>query len=298
MASGAALKGSTPYRGFHIGYPGSGKTGALASLLNVGYKIRVLSYEGNFEPLVGFADDRALANLDVLTFQDKLKNGDKFMEPIGIPEAFNNGLKSLIDWKTTDEAGNEISLGKSSEWGLDTIVVVDSLTSLSAAAKRRAIKMSNKNPLTMTSAVWGLIVADVLNQIEIMKNDKNKFHLIINSHKQILGPSDFLNQNDDKEENAAVKEAKLEMIKDGMIPPRIYPVGPTKPQSQTIHGMLPTMLEFEKATQAGKDMRIIKTVGGVEIDVKIPAKNLKKTYPIETGLAEIFAAMGYKAPGF
>lgn len=298
MASGRSLKGSTPYRGFHIGYPGTAKTGALAALLNVGYKVRVLSYEGNFEPLTGFTDDRALDNLDVVVLQDQLSNGEKYMEPVGIPSAFNNGMKMLKEWKYTDADGTEVNLGKSADWGMDTVVVIDSLTSLGAAAKRRAIKMSNKNPGNMTSAVWGAAVSDVNNMIEVLKADTKKYHLIINSHKQILGPADFLNQNDDKEENADIKEAKLKMIADGMIPPRVYPVGVTKPSSQTIHGNLPTMLEFVKTTKLGRDVRLINTVGGDEIDVKIPVKGLKKEYPIETGLAEIFAAMGYVPPGF
>lgn len=294
MANGAKLKGTTPYRGFHIGWPGSAKTGALAALANVGYKLRGLDFDGNAEPLLGFVDERALPNIDIVTLQDRLRNGDKYMEVIGIPEAFNNGIKLMQEWKYKDDDGTEVNLGKSSEWGMDTVVFIDTLTMLARAAKLRAMKMNNKTPATMTSAVWGSAVADVDNFIEIMKADKNKYHLIINSHKQILGPADFIQQGDTE----VVKEKKLEMISEGMIPPRIYPVGVTKPSSQNIHGKMPTMLEFEKVNRAGKDVRIIKTVSGPEIDVKIPGKGLKATYPIETGLAEIFEALGYKAPGF
>ncbi len=107
-----------------------------------------------------------------------------------------------------------------------------------------------------------------------------------------------MNQNDDKPENAPMRAEKMQMIADGMIPPRVYPIAVTKPQAQNIHGMLPTMLEFVKINKLGKDVRVINTTGGTEIDVKIPGKNLKSSYPIETGLADIFAAMGYKAPGF
>ena len=291
MASLKDLKSRTPYRGFHIGYPGSGKTGALASLANAGYKIRGLSYEANYEPLVNYADDRA--DIDIVVLQDRMRNGDKYVEVMGIPEAFNQGLSLMKEWKYKDDDGNEVNLGKSSEWGPDTIVFVDALGSLSAAAKARAMKMNNKTPSNMTSAVWGHAVADVNNFIELLKSDKNRFHLIINAHKQILGPGDFLAQGDDD----AVKEKKLEMIRDGMIPPRIYPIAVTKPQAQSVHGMLPIMLEFEKTTKQGRDMRVINTVGGVQIDVKIPGKNLKSSYPIETGLADIFEALGYKAPG-
>src|SRR5882672_5670063 len=124
MASGASLKGRNPYRGFHIGFPGSGKTGAIAALLNVGYKVRVLDFEGNYQPLVGFADERALANLDVVTLQDRMRNGDKIIEVMGIPEAFNNAMRMLQEWKYVDDDGKEVNLGKSAEWGNDTVLVV------------------------------------------------------------------------------------------------------------------------------------------------------------------------------
>lgn len=293
MAGGRSLR--TPYRGFHIGWPGSGKTGAITALLNVGYKVRVIDFTGNWSPLIGYADDRALDNLDVVTLQDKYTAD---LKPLGVPTAFNDAAKLMKEWKYTDENGQEVNLGKSSEWGSDTVLVLDELTTMGKAAKTRAMVMSNKTPSTMTSAVWGASVADVLNFIGLAKSDKNQFHLIVNAHKQIIGPADLINQNDQKDEMKPVMEAKLEMITEGMIPPRIYPVGVTRNSSVTIHGELPIMLEFEKVQKAGKDMRVINTVGGPEIDLKIPGKGLKAMYPIETGLAEIFEAMGYKAPGF
>lgn len=294
MANAGKMRGSTPYRGIHIGWPGSGKTGGLVSLANVGYKIRMIDFDGNNQALVELVNDEALPNIDIVTVQDRLKNGDKYMEVVGIPDAFNAALRLMQEWKYKDEDGEEVNLGKSSEWGMDTIVVVDTLTTLAKAAKNRAMKMNNKTPSTMTSAVWGHAVADVTNFIELLKAERNGYHLIINSHKQILGPADFIAQGDDE----VVKEKKMEMIRDGMIPPRVYPVAVTKPSSQTVHGLLPTMLEFEKTVKLGKDVRLINTVAGPEIDVKIPGKKLKASYPIETGMAEIFEAMGYKAPGF
>lgn len=282
----------------HIGFPGSGKTGALACLANAGYKLRGLDYDGNVASLVPYLSDAALVpgQVDVVTLQDRMRNGDKYVEPVGIPTSFNEGLEMLIQWKYKLEDGTEVDLGKSNDWGQDTIVFVDTVTTWAKAAKLRAMKMSNKNPGNMTSAVWGMAVADVTNAINIMK--QKNFHLIINAHKQVLSAQDFMTQNDDKDENAAIKEAKLEMIKDGMIPSRYYPVGVTKNNSTTIHGELPIMLDFRKEVRLGKDVRIIDTVGSSIIDVKIPGKNIKKEYGIETGLLEIFEALGYKAPGF
>jgi len=301
VASAASLLGMTPYRGFHIGYPGSGKTGALAALANVGYKLRILDYTGNFQPLVNFLDERVLADptrVDIITLQDKLKDTDGGIVPSGVPKAFSDGLKYLMEWKYTDDDGNEVNLGRSSEWGRDTIVVLDELTTLSKAAKNRAMVMSNKTPKTMTSAVWGASVADVVNMITVMKSKSH--HMIVNAHKQILGAQDMTMQGtkDNEEVAKMVNEEVIAMKEEGLIPTRIFPVGPTKNASQTIHGELPIMLEFEKISKAGKEMRVIKTEGPDYIDVKFPSNKAAKSYPVETGLADIFSVLGYVAPGF
>jgi hypothetical protein len=290
MASAASLRGKSPFRGFLVGFPGSGKTGALASLANAGYKLRVLDFEGNFQPLLGFSDPRA--DIDIVTLQDKMKNGDKYVEIVGIPEAFNNANRMMKEWKYTED-GQEINLGKSSEWGSDTIVVVDSLTSLSASIFRRAMKMNNKTPSNITSSVWGHAVADLSNFIDLLKAEENRFHLLIIAHLQILGPADFIQQGDTEE----IREKKLEVIGKDMIPTRYYPISVTKPDAQKVHGKLPIMLQFEKKVKLGKDVRVIKVESGPEIDVKFPAKIVKSEYPIETGMADIFTTLGFTAPG-
>lgn len=294
MASGAQLRLNTPYRAIHVGFPGSGKTGAIVSLLNAGYKVRVLDFEGNFEPLIHYADERALANLDVVTCFDKYTNDGGFVTTLGKPEAFNKALLMMQEWKYTNEDGSETNLGASATWGSDTVVVVDSLTSLGAAIMRRAVKFNNKQPNNITSAVWGHAVKDQDNFLDLLRRDDRKYHLIVNAHLQLIGPQDFLAQGDEN----AVKEKKLEMIDNGMIAPRYYPISVTKNSSQRIHGKLPTMLRFENVMKNGVPRRVIKTVSDPSIDVKISGKALKETYFIENGLAEIFEALGHKAPGF
>jgi hypothetical protein len=282
----------SPYRGFHIGFPGSGKTGATVSLAKAGYKLRMLDWTGNYLPITTYMDDSC--DIDICLLQDKLIDNGNSIEPFGKPTAFGAGLKQLKDWKT-ERNGEPVSLGCSDDWGLDTIVVFDELTSLCRAAKYRAMNLNGNN---LTSAVWGMAVQDVSNVITIAKSKNH--HLIINCHKQILGAQDFTMQSGKSEESKAIASLVNEEIKEmkdkDLMPPRFYPVGMTKNSSMTVHGDLPIMLEFEQVTRMGKEMRVIKTQGSSIIDVKIPGLNLKKEYPIETGLADIFEAMGYKAP--
>ena len=118
MTNAQALSRNLALRILVVGYPGTAKTGSLASLLNAGFKLRVIDFDGNIDPLLQYANAEALSRLDVAYFEDKMRSGSAFMEPIGIPQAFANALKQLDDWKTQDADGKEISLGSSREWGL------------------------------------------------------------------------------------------------------------------------------------------------------------------------------------
>lgn len=290
MASGASLRPSI--RMLLIGWPGGGKTGAVSSLLDAGFKVRMIDLEGNYTPLLNYADPRAVAqNLDVLTFQDKLQNLDKFIAPVGVPTAFNDTLKALKDWKTEDPEGNIKSLGATKDWGPDTIILLDSLTALGEAAFRRARVMSNKTPMNTTQAVWGLAVDDQVNTLKILNNRAKGYHVIVTGHLQMISPREIAKDDDD-----TVKEIK-EAVAD-LIPTRLFPKGITKNSSQTIAKEFDLVLLAESAfDKKDKPYHRLVTVSRPELDLKAPSPRMLPEYPIETGLATIFETFGFKGPG-
>lgn len=293
MASGTALLGAKPIHMLITGFPGAGKTGAIAALLNVGYKVRVIDFEGNYEPLLAYADPRTLKhpNLDILTFADLLaySTGDGVM-PVGIPDAFEKAMKSIVEWKTTNDNGEPVSLGSSREWGPDTIVVVDSATGLGEAAFRRARKMMNKTKANTTQAVWGAAVDDQIGFIKVLHHPSHRHHTITLAHLQMIGPK----LPGDKEDDLAkeVKNAAAELI-----PTRLWPKAVTQAASQTFHKEFPIMVKAERKTKQGKVVRVLQTTSGEETDTKFPAKIFQLEYPIDTGLATMFELLGAKAPG-
>lgn len=297
MASGKNLILSEPIRMMLTGYPGAGKTGSIASLVDAGFKVRVLDFEGNFAPMLRFADPNKLDNVDIVTLSDAMRLDPRGVQiPSGPPTAFTDALRLLQEWKYKDEDGQEVNLGRSSAWGPDTVVVLDSLTGMSEAAFRRAAAMMNKQRGNITSAVWGAATEDVSMAIQEMTKLKYRYHLIVISHLRMIGPSDFLTQNDDKDEMASVKEAKLEAIGDNLIPVRLYPRAVTKNQSQIIHKEFPTFIRAELVTRVGKTRRVLVTQGGAEIDLKMPSKTAQREYPLETGMVDIFRALGVEPP--
>jgi hypothetical protein len=281
--------------------PGDGKTGSLVSLAEAGFNVRLLDYDGNLEPLMAYGSPEALARIDAVTLQDKLADVgevNKYLASEQIPTAFTRGYKLLTKgWKYT-EGDTTVDLGKASEWGPETVVVLDSLSAMGEAAMRRAMAGHNKTPFNMTSQVWGHAAKDQTDFVKMMAFHKNRFHVIVLAHKRTLSAADIITQNDDAKGNEKIKEVKIEMLE--LLPPaKEYPVAITKNLSRAIAKELPTLLTIERKFRNGHERRYIRTESVAEwgVGVKISGKGLKDAYPIETGLADLFADLGIKAPG-
>ena len=157
MPSLATLATTQLVKGLYLGAPGSGKTGSLTSLVKAGYKLRIYDFDNLLGSLIQFARRECpdkLENVIAQTFTDRLKGvpvpammigGYAKVLPFidGQPTAFIDGLKQLSYWKTESE-----DLGNPSEWGRDTFVIIDSLTSLSESAFRyaQALNPAGKDP--------------------------------------------------------------------------------------------------------------------------------------------------------
>lgn len=286
----------TPARILEVGFPGGGKTGALAALLNSGFKVRLLNFEGkNYKSLIAFTKPEMLVNLDIINVSDKIVLGDRFFtlaNPAG-PTAFAQGIKYLQRWKYKNKDGTETDLGPSSDWGPDTVVVVDSLTGQGEAGFRRAVALSNKTPLNMTQQVWGFAANDQTNFIKVFCAEDKSYNAIMTAHLSVQSPDNITKDDEEKHDGlAAEKKEDLAAI----LPTRMYPKGTTKDLSRTIAKEFNCMIQCEKIRVGNKEKRIIRTQGQEFLDLKVPARNVPETLPIETGLATIFGLLGIPAP--
>jgi len=91
------------------GDPGSGKTGALATLINADYKIAVLDFDNGLDILHSYVEEDKLGNLDYISFD---------VENQETPDLAKNLLRH---WKYKD-----MDLGPVTEWGSDKVIVIDS----------------------------------------------------------------------------------------------------------------------------------------------------------------------------
>lgn len=120
------------------GDSGTGKTGALASLVKAGYKLGILDMDAKVAsgilPKVLTENERD--RVSFMSFRDKRRiNGNTGTATIsGRPTAFANAMRALDQW----EDGS-----RPEEWGEDAIFVLDSTTFLGEAAYSWA---EGKNP--------------------------------------------------------------------------------------------------------------------------------------------------------
>lgn len=284
MASGTSLLASTAVRALAVGYPGSGKTGMLACLLNAGFKIRFLDFDGNLEPLLLYANPEKLGNLDVMSFEDPMRMGSGGMEPVGIPSAFVNALKAMDEWKYTNPDGSVTDLGKSKDWGLDTVVVLDSLTSMGEAAKARSMKLNNKTPMTTTDRVWGLAMQEQEEFIKMLTRQSNRFHVIVLAHLKMIGPKDIR-----KGDSALTQQIKEEQ--GSLIDTRLYPSALGWQLPQFIGQHFPTLIEVKVSVKANQVKRVINTRPRTDLDVKVPSKMEATELDISDGLLQIFKTL-------
>lgn len=251
------------------GDSGSGKTGALASLVKAGYKLRILDYDNGLEPLKQFVlrdSPDMVDNVEFRTLRDKRKA--TALGPIvdGTPKAFIDGIKMLDRWKyKLDNGEGEVDLGVPADWGPDTIFVLDSLTFMSDAA------FDFREPLTPRSrdgkydmrAVYKDAQDAVESVLALVTSESFRTNVIITSHIRYMDNPDGTKKGYPTSVGSAL--------------------GPTIPRYFNSVALCQT-------SPGGK--RTIQTQATAMLDLKNPKPfAMAPSFPIETGLADFFAVL-------
>lgn len=254
MATLDTYQKQEPIKLLFIGDSGTGKTGALTSLVCAGYKLRVLDFDSGLASLASFTRAKcpaSLANVSYHTFRDEyVLRGNTYR--VRKAEAMHKALAKLDKWS---DAEND----NPSAWGLDTILVIDSLTHLARAAFNWAESL---NPTAKDRRqIYGAAQELIEQLIANITGDNVKCHVIVISH------IDYIELDE----------------------------GTTKGFARTIGKALspkvPTYFNYQLLAQtsgSGANVkRSIRTVPTASIDAKAPVA-VEPTLPLETGLADFF----------
>lgn len=241
----------------------AGKTGALASLVAAGYKLRILDFDNGLDVLKQYVmrdSPSFIDNIEFRTLRDKRKASGDGTIIDGVPKAFVNAIKMLDRWKYDDT-----DLGTPSEWGPDTILVVDSLTFMSDAAFdfREPLAPKSRDGKYDMRAVYKDAQDAIEGVLALLTSEAFRTNVIVISHVKYMDNPDGTKKG--------------------------YPVSVGSALSPVIPRYFNTVVRFN--TNAG-GKRQIETVASAMFDLANPKPfEMQNRYPVETGLADIFAVL-------
>jgi len=250
-----------------LGDSGSGKTGGLAPLVNAGYHLRILDMDNGLESLkqqVLRLCPEKIANVEYRTLRDKRKASPSGPIIDGSPKAFIEAIRMLDRWRYVD-GGNEIDLGVPAEWGPDVILIIDSLTFLSDAAYdwREPLTPKGKEGKYDQRAVYKDAQDAIESVLALVTSEAFRTNVIVTSHVKYVDNPDGTKKG--------------------------YPTAVGSALSPQIPRYFNTVALFQ--TKAG-GKRTLHTAATAMIDLKNPKPfAIEKEYPIETGMADVFAAL-------
>lgn len=256
MPSATEHKSSEFVKLLFIGNSGSGKTGALTSLVKAGYKLRIIDLDSGLDALINHVKDECQDKLNAIefqTFRDQMKMTPQGPKVRGAPASYMNTLTALEKWPDDNS--------DPSTWGADTILVLDSLTNAGRAAFQwaRATNPTSKDPRQWYKAAQDLIEDLIAN----LTSDSFATNVIVISHIEMTETSTGMT----KGYASSIGKA----------------LGPKLPR------FFNTMILSETSGSGKAVKRRLKTFPTAMIDLKNPAPmRIEAEYPIETGMADIF----------
>lgn len=287
------MKARNPrYRAIHLGWPKSGKTGALAALVNSGrFRVGILDFDGNPDPLYAFVKPEFYHNVSIKTLRDNLRDDGRRISVSGEPTAFRDALRMLDKW--VDDEGTD--WGRVNDWpgGPGTVedpayvLVCDTLTSMGEAGfRRRRFYRPAGSKADDTDSDWGASMREQANMMEMLAS-RAKCHVIVNSHIKMIEPKA---PRAAKGEDPAVTAAKAELFaaRAGRQEVRQCPSALGQALPPEIARFLPAVILID-GNRNGK--RKIITGGEEGLDLGVPAPHIKKELPIETGLLTVIDAV-------
>ena len=249
------------------GDSGSGKTGALTSLVAAGYKLRILDFDNGLETLKQFVMKECPDNVDNVEFRTlrDVRSASAEGPIIKSAKAFIDAIKMLDRWRYKLDDGTEVDLGNPAEWGPDCILVVDSLTLMSDAAFdfREPLTPRGRDGKYDMRAVYKDAQDAVENVLALLTSESFATNVIVISHIRYMERADGITKG--------------------------YPKSIGSALSPSIPAYFNSVAQFE--TSAG-GKRTLKTQATALLDLKNPAPfSMAKEYPITTGLADFFGVL-------
>jgi hypothetical protein len=264
-----------------VGNPSTGKTGSLCQLANkmqdFGLKrIIVADWDDGCEVLINYTKPEA--ELYIETFRDQLKPMVDGSAPVVVGSDTGNltGLKMKMAWARGMQMMNnwknkDYDLGRSLDWGPETLFVCDTLTGLGDAGMNFANAILQKDTWSGTGTAMNF--QDKFTQM----CQGLKCHFIMFCHIRYMGGGGQVVVIDKDQKHQHTKEV------DSNVDGTAYPsaLGRILPPQIARHFNTQLLWELKGSK------RVVKTKGSEQLPLKIPM-DLPSELPQETALVTVF----------
>lgn len=184
MSTLDAHPGSNLVKMLIMGNSGVGKTGALASLAQAGYRLFIFDFDNGLDILL---DETVLPkqfrkNIYFKPFQDSpiIQVGAPVMRRA---TAWQEFMKTLGGWKEGEQP-----LGNFSTWGPQDVIVVDSLTFASDRCFDDALQLGGRlNGQRAQIQDYGAAIDNLQSMLEMLYSSACKCNVVMTAHLQFMG---------------------------------------------------------------------------------------------------------------
>lgn len=233
----------------YIGDSGTGKTGSLVSLLEAGYKFKILDMDNGLDSLVYFAKKQCpdkLKNVEFETIRDEYKASKGGPIIKGQPKAFVAALELLTTWSEIKDP--------------NTVFVLDSGSAFGRAAFEWA---KGLNPMAKDPRQWYFAAQQAVEAtIAMLTAAQFEMNVIVITHINYKELSEGFNKGYANFVGSAL--------------------GPV------VAKYFNTLVMAESQGSGTNTKRKIKTLPTGIIDLKVPNPEVERELPLETGLATLF----------
>lgn len=159
---------------------GSGKTGALAPLVDAGFNLRILDFDNGLSVLKGYVKDKT--KLKNVHYVDQLQDQMKLLAGrIGIQKApaFQRAMDAL------DKGGKEFwgaDIPPLDKWTSQEVLVLDSLTMAGRTSLQMVMQANAAGFKSPEIQHYGTAMDNIEKWVQILMSSDVKCHVIINTH--------------------------------------------------------------------------------------------------------------------
>jgi len=260
-----------------------GKTGSLVSLVKAGYKLRIADMDNGLDILKNLLRSEPnaselLQRVNYQTLTDPMRVAGVQIIP-SKAEAWSKLVGILQNWPEGQ--------GKISEWGPDTVFVLDTLNFAGKAAVRF---VQSLNARLGQQPNWGEYYSaqQMLESLcAMLYSDQIKCNVIVLSHvREVSKKEDRISPD------GRVQKVEIEGSRRGYAE-----TGAGTALSPNMGRYFNGVLMMDQIGSGPSARKIIRTVSFENIGLKNPSPNLvRPEYPIATGLADYFRAVRGSLP--